>query len=60
MTALGSWSEFIDSKLNIQTELSIDGSIVFDSSIERYGLSLKYEILQTKANFSPGQARRFS
>jgi len=38
---------------------NINGSIVFDGSIEWYGLSLNFEILQTKANFTLGQREDF-
>ena len=33
--------------------------MVFDGSVERYGLSLNSEILQTKAKFSLGEREDF-
>ena len=38
---------------------NVDGSIVFDGSIEWYRSSLNYEILQTKANFTLGKREDF-
>ena len=38
---------------------NIDSSIVFDGSTDWYGLSLNYEILQTKANFTLGEQEDF-
>ena len=46
-------------RVEVKDQQNIDSSIVIDGSIEWYELSLNYEILETKANFTLGEREDF-